>query len=389
MEPLIHTVILSYFIHATIVLVCDAGPVYHTESLKLCEITLQKEKISKIDCIVGINEALDYRAIRNYAKKENTKFSVTINCAKGGLVALPWPMKGANIVELSVTGCTIDNFLTEMTVSTKVPDELKSLTLSDVSIEIPLRELYHLSLHPKDITRDADCGQLTLESIIFRNLHFELEVVPEDRQGHASKMLYHGGHHEEIHPNTATCIFSKLKYLEETASRVNGQYHLKLIPDHAEFPTLEVYNVSNNNLDHVPHELRQLVSKKFPLLKRIDLSNNMLSAFEFEVPVGSNKTCSVKTVDLQNNKIASLPLRTVKKLKQIGSIFIDLRQNPLKCSCRLSSLRKYLQLQYEKADSINQRKQVSDITCKRSTLKAGQRPEISLLDPNFDKNCVK
>ena len=389
MDNFAQTVVLAIQIWTMLVLVSDSASINNTENLKLCDIIIQKDKTSEIKCTVGQNQALDYRTIRNRVAKENKTFSVTINCNNGGLVGLPWPMKAENIVELSVTGCVIDDFLTEMTVEHTTADALKSLILSDVSIEIPLRDVYHLSLNPNKITRDADCGQLSLESITFRNIHFELEMLPEDRHGHGNEMLHYGGHHEKLHPHTINCVYSNLKYLEETASRVMGHYHLKLIPDHSEFPKLEVYNVSNNNLDHVPHELRQLVSKKFPLLKRIDLSNNALSAFEFIVPEKNSKAFSVKTVDLQNNRISTLPSKTVKKLKQIGTIFIDLRRNPLKCSCALSPLRKYLQLQYENANDVNQRKQVSDITCTRTAKMPGKQREVSLLDPNFDKHCVK
>ena len=385
MESLAQTVILAAQTLILFAVLSDSASINNTETLKLCDIIIHKDKTSEIKCMVGQNQALDYRTIRDRIVKENKKFSVSINCTSGGLVGLPWPMKAKNVVEITVIGCKIDGFLSEMTVQHTAADELRSLLLSDVSIEIPLSDLYHLSVHPDKITRDADCGQLTLESITFRNIHFQLEMTTEERQGRGNEMLHFGGHNDKLHPHTTTCVYSKLEYLEETASRVMGHYYLRLIPDHSEFPRLEVYNVSNNNLDHVPHELRHLVSKKFPLLKRIDLSNNALSAFEFVVPEKSN----VKMVDLQNNQISSLPPITVKKLKRIGTIFVDLRRNPLICSCTLSPLRRYLQLQYESAKDVKTRKQVSDITCKRPCVKHGKHRQLSLLDPNFDKHCAE
>ena len=388
MDSLIKPEVFCYFIATVLVLVSDSLPINNEMNLNLCDINLQKDTLSSIKCSVGRNQALDYRTIRLFTGAERRQFSVAINCTNGGSVALPWPMKAENVVDLNVTGCIIESFLTEMTVQHNIGDQLRTLLLVDVSMHIPLRDLYKVSSNPSKITTDADCGQLTLESITFRNIHFELEISPEDRRERGSRMLHFGGHHEKLNSHPELCVFSNLKYLEETASRVSGQYHLKLIPDHAVFPKLEVYNVSNNNLDHVPRELRNLHSKKFPLLKKIDLSHNALSTFEFEVLEKPTKSCSVKTVNLQNNRISSLPLRTVKALKQIGTVFVDLRKNPLQCSCKLSALRKYLQLQYKNTSDINQRKLVSDITCTAPKTAARKQRNISILDPNFDKHCA-
>ena len=385
---LIHTE-ASCLIAVLFVLISEALPINNEIDLNLCDINLQKETISSIRCSVGKNQALDYRAIGVFTAVEKRQFSVGIACVDGGSVTLPWPMKAENVVELNVTGCIVDSFLTEMTVQHKIGDHLRTLLLSDVSINIPLRTLHYVSTNPSKITSDADCGQLSLESITFRNIHFELEIPAEDRHGGGNRMMHFGGHDDKLHHHPEVCVFSNLKYLEETASRVNGHYHLKLIPDHAVFPKLEVYSVSHNNLDHVPRDLRRLHSKKFPLLKELDLSHNALSSLEFEdLDKPKTKSCSVKTVNLQNNKISSLPLRTVKALKQIGTVFVDLRKNPLRCSCKMSALRKYLQLQYEKTSDINQRKQISDITCTTSKTLSRKQRNVRILDPNFNKHCA-
>ena len=390
MDFLIQTEVSSCLLAILMLLVSDAMPVNNGIDLNLCNIDLQKETLSTIRCSVNKNQALDYKAIGLFTAAETRRFVVEITCVGGGAVSLPWPMKAKNVIELNVTGCIVEGFLSEMTIQHKIGDNLRKLMLSDVSINIPMRDLHYVSTNPGKITPDADCGQLSLESITFRNIHFDLEISPEDRHDGGYRMMHFGGHHDKPHHHPELCVFSNLKYLEETASRVNGHYHLKLIPDHAVFPKLEVYNVSHNNLDHVPRELRTLHSKKFPLLKELDLSHNALRSFEFEKSESTNtKSCSVKTLNLQHNKIASLPLKTVKALKQIGTVFVDLRKNPLRCSCKMSALRKYLQLQYENTSDIEQRKQISDITCtvKSKTTERKQR-DIRILDPNFDKHCA-
>ncbi|XP_052817885.1 uncharacterized protein LOC128243914 [Mya arenaria] len=363
----------------------NTAPTLPRKGLSLCDlhITASQERVLK--CAVKAGEVMDYREVRTWsASEQNANYSIQIIC-NGGAIHLPWPFKAQNIHSLEVDGCKVQGFLSEMTMVQTLPDQLRTLALTRSTIVIPFSEMFQLRNNLNMIPRETDCGQNTLESLVLRDVHYDLIMSPEERD----KMpgLLTDSHSRRKHEVKKTpCVYPHLRYVDESGSRKTGQYHLKLLPEYSRFPKLEVYNMSRNELSHVPDFFRHLHSEKFPSLKHLDFSNNILHSFEFEFPKNL-KACSLKVVDLHNNRIATIPQEATDKLKSIGTILVDMRENPLRCSCQLTEFRNYLETQYTMTTNLAHRKLVSDVTCTLSPIFHDNTLKVSVLDSTFDKKC--
>lgn len=360
----------------------EAKPTSH--SLDTCNSTYNRDGVNTMRCIVRKGEVLDYREIRNWSEKESKgKLSFHISC-EGGFVYLPWPFKAKNVISLEVEMCTVLGLLSEMTISQTIPDELTSLKLSNVSIEIPMAEMIYLNNNINHVQRNTDCGQLTLERLILKDIHYDLKMTPEERNEiqrgtYPSNNADHGSVKQK-------CVYNHLKYIDESGSRQNRQYYLKLIPEYSEFPVLEVYNMSNNDLDHIPESFRHLHSGKFPSLRHIDFSHNLLNDFEFDLPKDP-KSCTLEEVNLSNNRITHISPGVTRQLKAVGKILVDLRGNPLRCSCGIVLFRQYLESLYASTNDVEKRRRAFEMTCFGRSAVNGKFAEITILDKTFDTNC--
>lgn len=368
-------------------LLCSALPTQSDNRLAVCQNQPSNSTLTSISvvCNVTKGQILDYRDLRQWsANEKDRKCSVTINC-DGGLVYLPWPFKARNVMRLEVHKCTVLGFFSEMTMDINIPDELKTLILSDITVEIPFGKILELRNDNGQVSRSADCGQLTLETLIFKRIHYDLKMSPEERDGirHQTTLVDSQTGHSTPHE---PCIYKNLKVLDESGSRRSGQYHLKLVPEYSQFPALEVYNMSDNEMDHVPETFRNLHSGKFPALRHIDFSKNFLRRFEFDFPKDPH-SCKLEIVDLHDNMIDSISPQTTEQLNIIGNILVDLRHNPLKCDCRLAPFRNYLEIQYRKTSDTQKRQLVSTITCSNSSSLPGEFKEVALLNLRLDNKC--
>ncbi|XP_045193559.2 uncharacterized protein LOC123549494 [Mercenaria mercenaria] len=364
-----------------------AKPSPNSGRLVMCDLRRESNLGNLMQCNVNKGHFLDYRDIRNWSEKaHDKKYSVRINCA-GGIIYLPWPFKAKNIISLEVYRCKVLGFLSEMTVKQHIADELKTVILSDITVEIPFREMILLRDRINQVPKSTDCGQLTMEKLILKDIHYDLKMTPEERDGVQQASFAGNAGHNSVKQQDP-CIYKSLKYIDESGSRKSGQYHLKLIPEHSKFPALEVYNMSGNEMGHVPNAFRHLHSGKFPALRHIDFSNNFLRTFEFDLPTDP-KTCRLEIVDLRNNHINAIPSAITQRLKNIGNILVDVRHNPLKCGCRLAPFRQYLESQYHKVTDVQKRQRVAEITCINGSILHRKLNKVSILKATFDKKCQR
>ncbi|KAH3824369.1 uncharacterized protein LOC127831824 [Dreissena polymorpha] len=363
------------------------APLPDLHGLSNCDLYITADNTTQeLKCSIQTGQVLDYRRVRGWTALQSTgTFSVHITC-NGGSLHMPWPFKAKHVVALQVNGCKLFGFLSEMTQQQSVEDELRTLMLYKTTIVIPFADMYALRNNLDRIPRDTDCGQVTLEKLVLRDVHYDLQMTPEDRD-RMSPIVHNTsiGHDAALLPTKSPCVFPNLKYVDESGSRKTGQYHLKLLPDYSVFPKLEVYNMSRNELSHIPDFFRYLHSDKYPSLRQLDFSNNILHSFEFEIPKNV-KTCTLEKVDLHNNRIAFIPKETTDTLQNIGTILVDLRENPLRCTCELKDLRVYLEAQYRKSANMT-RQLISEVTCSLRSAFHGTMDQVSLLNSGFDKKC--
>lgn len=121
-------------------------------------------------------------------------------------------------------------------------------------------------------------------------------------------------------------------YLEETFQSLQEDG-----PIRRRYPVLKVATFSSNNLSCLPDRARHW-STHAPLLEILDLSNNSIKQFQFDDPLDNHTLY----VDLRNNSIADVPRNMTSYLKATRAVIIDLRHNPIRCSCDLLNFRDYL-----------------------------------------------
>ncbi|KAK3597528.1 hypothetical protein CHS0354_018125 [Potamilus streckersoni] len=362
---------LRVFLFLNMLSLADFAPTDSTAWLSMCNRKIKSgtdNAYAVFHCNVPQGGNMLFSDIRNWASIHSKGiFGVSIICEIGGRVSLPWPFKANNLVSLEVRGCALDDFLSEMTYSniTQISDHLRILIISDVSIHLGVRDLHDTVQNIDNITRDADCGQLTLHRMVFRNIHFNRKTTESDLD-----IDFHGHNSTDESDFVAAdslvhhCSYNDLTSLDESGSRSMGKYHLRLLTENSMFPRLEEYILRNNNFSHVPHKLQTWIHN-FPNLRVLDLSENELVAFEFDlvaVTQGSFNT-KYRLIDLRKNKIGSVSIEGAMHLQRIGDIIVDLRENPLYCNCRLADFRRYLQEMYEKYQDEHTRQLLSDIKC--------------------------
>jgi hypothetical protein len=105
---------------------------------------------------------------------ETTKVMLEVSCGRNGRIFLPWPMKANGLIKLEVTGCTIEGFSSEFNKSSKLVDELEDLVLDNCVSKTSLDNIFDIIYKP--VSREYDCGQESLHSVVRRNMSYSQEV---------------------------------------------------------------------------------------------------------------------------------------------------------------------------------------------------------------------
>lgn len=107
-----------------------------------------------------------------------------------------------------------------------------------------------------------------------------------------------------------------------------------------QYPELETYSLRNNSFTSVPAELENLKSSFLPKLSVLDLSDNNIDRTNFKFLKQSKRKI---LVDLKRN---ALRIISKKQLGEIvnagGGVIVDIRENPLDCTCELFKYGEYL-----------------------------------------------
>ncbi|XP_066995916.2 carboxypeptidase N subunit 2 [Anabrus simplex] len=102
-----------------------------------------------------------------------------------------------------------------------------------------------------------------------------------------------------------------------------------ILPENSAFlvsSSLLILDLSFCNITFLPRR----VFTKLPLLRSLKLNSNSLKEISFEILA---KLKELKVLDLRNNRINSVRTEEFLNLDFKNNLFVDLRNNPLKCSC--------------------------------------------------------
>lgn len=293
-----------------------------------------------LHCIIYSDQFLDFDDIRTFTASRNEKFNTTINCYSGGKIRLPWPFFAKNLVNLLVADCIIEDFLSERTVPQVYPNELERVLLLNSKIKVSIKDLHDSLINLTTMSKDFDCGHTNAVVSISRNT----EYVFPPFQGSLEEMslmeaLMSSLTLKKLITHNVMCRYEKLRYLEESGSRSFSRYHMKLM-ETGQYPELETYSLRNNSFTSVPAELENLKSSFLPKLSVLDLSDNNIDRTNFKFLKQSKRKI---LVDLKRN---ALRIISKKQLGEIvnagGGVIVDIRENPLDCTCELFKYGEYL-----------------------------------------------
>lgn len=352
-----------------------AGP-----SLPLCNV--EKRRISErtLYCVVNKGQYLDYNKIRTYTStlSKRVKVKVAINCVNGGRIWLPWPFFAENVVSLHVDGCLNEGLLSERNAKQAKRSLLKRVILTNIRHRVSLTELHDSIVNANNVSKEYYCGLTNAEQQIFKNMQYvfppptgsveELMMI-EDLTSKSSL--------DQLLSSTVVCTFPNLKYLENSGSRSFSTFHLKLMESN-QYPKLRVYSLRNNSLGRLPPEIASLQLDFLPNLTRLDLSNNQITSADFQM--GRKTGTKSLLISLRDNMIRTLTPKVLQEI-QSNRIILDIRENPLECSCDLFSYGAYLAgLNFRIATDIRR-----GTTCQDATL-----TQRVLTDKQFElKLCKK
>ena len=299
-----------------------------------CSETHKARNEYDITCILQAGQFLDYNDIRIHSSNNVDKmFNVTIDCAAGGLVELPWPFEATNVFSLQVNGCTTSGYFSERNALQRYSSELKYLSLIDVTHKITIKELHNMVSKMTETGSDYECGPENAFVKIFRNIQY---MFPPP-QGSVEELmmmdyLMSSDSMKNLVNTKRKCRYHHLNYLEESGSRSMSSVHFKILETSSEYPELKHYNLRNNSFTSVPEELRRLNIRFMPKLAYLDLSDNNVRTPDFTFD-GVSTTPLV--INLRRNKITNIDKTSLSQLVKNANILFDLRENPIVCSCEM------------------------------------------------------
>lgn len=276
-------------------------------------------------CSFSVTKKWDFLKFREWSDNLPGKIKnveLYVKCESGASAFLPWPVRSRSLKVFDIQGCLIRGFYDEYQTSANYTDSIVDLKMTNCVIEEDQNDHIRRSLNESP-SKSFACGQESVVVWDIRNLTWAFPRIPVGPKTHQNQK----------NPPKYSCDYRHMIYLEETF-----QYIRENSPVATRYPVLKVATFSSNNFSSVPEKGRNWPSH-FPHLEVLDLSNNSISKFHFENPI-ENHTLYV---DLRNNSVVDVPTNMTSYLMETRAVIIDLRHNPINCSCELLNFRDYLQ----------------------------------------------
>ena len=342
-----------------------AGPVLKRTSFPtLCSVSSLAGDKQLVECNVRDGQFLDYRDVRDWTagKPSSQRYHVSIRCY-GGKIFLPWPYRAQRVVSLQVHDCHVYGMFSEWNKTNVLADELEYLETANIVVHSSIEEIFNRVSNINKLRPDYECGQQTLVTSLVRNVNYDFDITVDDflKYQHVMDQLLTQDPNELFigkRPKNYKCVYPQLRYLENSGNSNMAKLHFKIIEESTEYPALEVYDLSSNNFREIPAELRNIDFRLFPNLRKIDLSKNKIEQISFNFPAQESVQKSI-FIDMSSNRIDSIPEKLVEDLRRNPNVIIDVRSNPLQCSCELLPFRQYISTRYS-SPSLSE---LRDVTC--------------------------
>ncbi|KAK6185375.1 hypothetical protein SNE40_007625 [Patella caerulea] len=311
---------------------------YTSDIDNLCDVITKEQNYSVI-CNVDNNGVFEFTTFRNWSKlmPNSSTISLSVICAGGGVIKLPWPFLSLNLEFLSVSGCRVQGFFSEMfdsEIIESTPMKLEHVEIVDTNIEIDVEETMQISVNFSEISAEYECGPINVRTYIWRNVSMSIvgEMPLPDHSYDYDDSL-ETARQEAVRANNDPkyiCHYKSTETYEQSNTNGISPFELSMLVGNSYFPNLKVLNYTDTGHKDIPNELVDW-RKEFPKLEKLDLSHNRLSRFHFkDVGYGTTPT---GYINLQYNNIQSLSETEIVSLSLLESALIDIRNNPFNCEC--------------------------------------------------------
>ena len=262
----------------------------------------------------------------------DVKLSVEIQCLGYASVSISWPMKVWNLYKLFTRDCTIQDHYSDFSSANldTIPDSIRVIEFINNVIMIPLSLFSQLLTKVDEFSKEYNCGhEETIEQLIMIN---QTEDFIIDVTEFPDILVASEEYMKDVRRIKHTCDFKHLMVIDESQSTSQSTYKLQVLIQHSIFDQLRIFNQSRSYIKSLKEPILHW-SVHFPGLEIFDLSwNNISGLYRFEVPVHANPT-TITTINLQHNNISMISIKQLNRLKLMPMMFLDLRNNPMDCTC--------------------------------------------------------
>ncbi|XP_050399153.1 protein toll [Patella vulgata] len=286
-------------------------------------------------CALGPNDPvlIDLKQLKSFTTNlPGLTVNVSIECSAGGNLSMTWPMKIPGLSVLKIQGCVIYDFINDWNNQELegTPDTLQSLTLVDSGILINFALFFESFTGIINVSREWNCGHdTTLRRIVIRSFKAGLDMTDTEPNRIMEPWLMEQ-FVTDIENMGSNCRFEHLEYLEESAEDVVNAFQVRLMTSDSHYPNLKYLNFSNSQWQEIPPVLNDF-NLKYPKLEYIDFSSNFISKVTLRNLATYDKN---RVLDVRNNNITTLAVQDIKDwVKGLPFMFVDIRNNPLDCSC--------------------------------------------------------
>ena len=202
-------------------------------------------------------------------------------------------------------------------------------------------ELYaSLSTVNTSLTRSAECGPENATVITRRNT--AIQIVDTGNFKEPNIVSEHSRH---FNIQRRVCMYANVETFEISGTYDLERNEINKIAYTDEAPNLKILNFSSCGMFDTLYKFKHWRSR-FPLLKYLDFSHNLIQAIPEITDYGDTKTDpSVGIIDLRNNNISLITKDMINSFSKHKFVHVDIRENPYHCDCRIIEVMKYLELQ--------------------------------------------
>lgn len=202
-------------------------------------------------------------------------------------------------------------------------------------------ELYaSLSTVNTSLTRSAECGPENAIAITRRNI--AIQIVDTGNFKEPNIVSEHSRH---FNIQRRVCMYTNLETFEMSRNYNLERNEINKIAYTDKAPNLKVLNFSSCGMFDTLYKFKHCRSR-FPLLKYLDFSHNLIQAIPEIIDYGDAKTDpSVGIIDLRNNNISFITKDMINSFSKHKFVKVDIRENSYHCDCRIIEVLKYLELQ--------------------------------------------